>query len=73
MPPVARRADVCVGLAAERGVGVSALLAEGRSAVERLASLVAVTDFASAYLALAAGTDPTPVAAIAALKERTAS
>ncbi len=71
LPRVARRADVCAGLARERGVGVSALQASGRSAPARLASLVGLTDFASAYLALAQGTDPTPVAAIAALKDRT--
>ncbi len=72
LPPVALRADVCADLAAERGVGVSALLAEGVSAPARLASLVGLTDFASTYLALSEGTDPTPVAAIAALKARTA-
>lgn len=71
LPAVAQCADACADIASERGVGVSALQAEGRSAVARLASLVCVTDFASTYLALAEGTDPTPVAAIAALNRRT--
>ena len=64
------RADAVADLAAERGVGVSALRAEGDAALARLASLVGTTDFASAYLALLEGTDPTPVHAIAALKQR---
>lgn len=71
LPPVALRADACTALARDAGVGVSALLAEGRSAPARLASLIGVTDFASSYLALSEGTDPTPVAAITALKQRT--
>ncbi len=71
LPPVTERADACASLAAERGVGVSALLAEGRSAPARLASLIGLTDYASTYLALAQGTDPTPVDVITALKQRT--
>lgn len=69
---LAVRADVCADLAGARGVGVTSLLARGTSAPARLASLVAVTDYASVYLALLEGTDPTPVPAIAALKQRTA-
>ncbi len=69
-PQVARRADVSAELARERGVPVIALRAEGSSSFARLASLVGVTDWASAYLALALGIDPTPVDAITALKQR---
>lgn len=69
-PQVARRAAVSQGLADERGVGVSSLLAEGGSSLERLASLVGVTDYASVYLGLGLGIDPTPVAAIEDLKVR---
>ncbi len=69
-PQVARRAELCVELGAERGVPVSVVRAEGQGALARVASLVGVTDFASAYLALHEGTDPTPVEAIAALKQR---
>ena len=71
-PQVTRRADVSAELAAERGIGVTQLRAEGASAVARLAWLIGLTDFASAYLALAEGTDPTPVPAIEALKARIA-
>ena len=70
-PVVARRADVCLELARERSVPVVELRAEGAGRLARLASLVAVPDFASAYLALLSGTDPTPVEAIDALKART--
>ena len=69
-PQVTRRADVSAELARERDVPVLQLQAEGTSPFARLASLVGLTDYASAYLALAQGTDPTPVDAITALKER---
>jgi hypothetical protein len=71
-PVDARRAEAVAALAAERGIGVSVLHAEGASALERLASLVAVPDFASVYLALAHGLDPIAVPAVTEMKERTA-
>ncbi|HWG94001.1 MAG TPA: SIS domain-containing protein [Mycobacteriales bacterium] len=67
-PRVAHRAAVLERLAQERGVPVQVVGTEGSSTFERLARLVAVGDYASTYLALAAGTDPTPVRAIDALK-----
>ena len=69
-PQTARRADVSVELVREREVPVVELRAEGDSSFARLASLVGLTDYASAYLALLQGTDPTPVDAITALKQR---
>ena len=51
--------------------GVSVLNAEGGSELERLASLIAVPDFASVYLALLHGLDPIAVRAVSELKERT--
>ena len=69
-PQVTRRADVSAELARERDVPVVQLAAEGTSSFARLASLVGLTDWASAYLALAQEIDPTPVEAITALKER---
>ncbi|MDP9434597.1 MAG: bifunctional phosphoglucose/phosphomannose isomerase [Actinomycetota bacterium] len=69
-PQVTRRAEVSRDLAQERGLGVSSVLAEGTSSFERLAALVGLLDWASVYLALAEGTDPTPVDAIDALKLR---
>jgi glucose/mannose-6-phosphate isomerase len=64
-----RRADAVQTLAEQRGVRVSVVTAEGGSALERLASLVAVPDFASIYLALAHGLDPMAVPAITEMKE----
>jgi glucose/mannose-6-phosphate isomerase len=64
-----RRADAVQTLAERRGVRVSMVTAEGGSAPERLASLVAVPDFASIYLALAHGLDPMAVPAITEMKE----
>ena len=69
-PQVTRRTAVTQELAQERGVGVSTLTADGASAFERVAFLIAMGDWATAYLALLEGRDPTPVDAIAALKSR---
>ncbi len=71
-PQVARRTEVSQELAYERGIEVSTVRAEGRSSFERIACLVGITDWASAYLALLEGRDPTPVDAITALKTRIA-
>jgi hypothetical protein len=64
-----RRADAVQILAERRGVRCDVLTAEGGSALERLASLTAVPDFASLYLALAHGLDPMAVPAINEMKE----
>ncbi len=64
-----RRADAVLALAESRGVRVSVVTAEGGSALERLASLVAVPDFASIYLGLAHGIDPMAVPAVTEMKE----
>jgi hypothetical protein len=64
-----RRADAVQTLAERRGVRCDVVTAEGGSALERLASLVAVPDFASVYLALAHGLDPMAVPAITEMKE----
>jgi glucose/mannose-6-phosphate isomerase len=64
-----RRADAVQTLAERRGVRCDVVVAEGGSALERLASLVAVPDFASIYLALAHGLDPMAVPAINEMKE----
>ncbi|MCU1624753.1 MAG: Mannose-6-phosphate isomerase [Frankiales bacterium] len=67
-PAVARRATVARDLARSRGVDVSELVAEGLSPFQRLASLVALGDWTSTYVALVEGTDPTPVDVITELK-----
>jgi glucose/mannose-6-phosphate isomerase len=68
----AARADASVTVAGSRGVAVSVLAAEGTSPVERLASLIGLLDFASVYVALATGVDPTPIGPIDDLKARLA-
>ena len=69
-PQVTRRRSAAVALAAERGVAVSELAAQGEHPLERLAGLIAHADYASVYLALAIGADPTPLPAIQELKVR---
>jgi hypothetical protein len=66
-----RRADAVAELCALRGVRCGVIQAEGASPLERLASLLAVPDFASVYLALAHGLDPTAVPAVEEMKEFT--
>jgi fructoselysine-6-P-deglycase FrlB-like protein len=65
----ARRADAVAEIAQRRGIRTSVLTAEGGSPLERLASLVAVPDFASLYLALGHGLDPMAVPAVSEMKE----
>lgn len=64
-----RRADAVQTLAEQRGVRSSVVRAEGGSPLERLASLIAVPDFASVYLALAHGLDPMAIPAVTEMKE----
>jgi glucose/mannose-6-phosphate isomerase len=64
-----KRADAIQELAARRGVRVSVVTAEGGSPLERLASLIAVPDFASIYLGFAHGFDPMAVPAVSEMKE----
>jgi glucose/mannose-6-phosphate isomerase len=66
-----RRADAVLDLAARRGVRCTEIRAEGGSPLERLASLISVPDFASVYLAMAHGLDPTAVPAVDEMKEFT--
>ncbi|THV32061.1 SIS domain-containing protein [Glycomyces paridis] len=69
--PDTRRADAVADLALRRGVRCDVLPAEGGCALERLASLIAVPDFASVYLALAHGLDPMRVPAVSEMKDLT--
>ena len=70
--PVARRADVVEALAGDRGVRTTTVTAEGETTLQRFAWLVALVDYASVYLALMAGLDPSAVVAIDELKQRAA-
>ena len=67
---VALAADEAEVLAAESDVPVSRLTAVGEHPLERMASLCAVGDFASVYLGLLVGVDPTPITPIEKLKAR---
>ena len=67
---VAIAADEAETLAGESGVGVSRLMAVGQHPLQRMASLCAVGDFASVYLGLLGGVDPTPIPPIEILKAR---
>ncbi len=57
-------------LADDRGLAVDVLVAEGDTPLTRLAWLVGTTDWASVYLALRDGVDPSADPAQTALKER---
>lgn len=67
------RADASVEIARARGVGVSVVTAEGASPFERIASVVGLLDFATVYLGVASGFDPTPIGPIDDLKARLAA
>ncbi|MEU4535373.1 SIS domain-containing protein [Streptosporangium sp. NPDC023825] len=69
-PRVIRQREVSVRLAEDRGVPVTQIAAEGTHPLERLATLIALGDFASTYLALGYGIDPATVSAITELKAR---
>ena len=56
-------------VAEHAGIRISALGAPGGRPLERLAFLVARTDFAATYLALAAGRDPSRSPHLADLRE----
>jgi glucose/mannose-6-phosphate isomerase len=68
VPEVGRRREATAQVAERYDVAVHEISAEGEVPVHRLASLVAPLDFASVYLALLQGIDPTPIEPIAALK-----
>jgi glucose/mannose-6-phosphate isomerase len=67
-PQVAKRRAASVRLAGERGIGVTELAAEGDHPLERLASLVQLIDYATVYLGIALGYDPSPITVIQELK-----
>ncbi|WP_415646364.1 SIS domain-containing protein, partial [Stackebrandtia soli] len=69
--PDTRRVDAVAELAERRGIRCDVIAAEGGCALERLASLVAVPDFASIYLALAHDLDPMAVPAVGEMKDLT--
>ena len=72
LEPVIRRCQATLLLADQYGVALDELTATGEHPLERLASLIAPLDFASVYLALLEGTDPTPTDPIVTLKKAAA-
>ena len=64
-----RRAEAVQQIAERRGIRVTVLTAEGGSVLERLASLIAIPDFASLYLAMAHGLNPMAVPAVSEMKD----
>jgi glucose/mannose-6-phosphate isomerase len=68
----ALRVETTERLAEEHGVLLTVLRSEGSDALERLGSLVGLVDYASVYLAVGQGIDPTPVVPIDELKQRLA-
>lgn len=66
-----RTADAVRVTAQEAGVRVSEVSAEAGHPLERFADLVALTDFAAVYLALASGLDPLTSPHVADLRDRT--
>ncbi|MGE5289259.1 MAG: bifunctional phosphoglucose/phosphomannose isomerase [Micromonosporaceae bacterium] len=71
-PQVTRRREASVQLAADRGIGVTQIAAEGDHPLLRLASLMQLIDYATVYLALGSGIDPSPINVIQELKARIA-
>ena len=69
-PQVARRRAASAELAAERGVRVTELPMTGEHPLQRFASVVPLIDYATVYLGIASGVDPTPIEIIQELKER---
>jgi glucose/mannose-6-phosphate isomerase len=69
-PQVARRREASAELATERGVRVTELAMTGEHPLQRFASVVPLIDYATVYLGIASGVDPTPIEIIQSLKER---
>ena len=69
-PAVARRVEASQEMARQRGIGFDEFVAEGASPTARLASLVAIGDFVTTYLALVTRVDPTAMDPINELKAR---
>ena len=70
-PDAVALADAVVASARESGVTVFEQEARSGEPVERLASLVALTDFTATYLALGLGLDPSVSRHVAELRDRT--
>jgi glucose/mannose-6-phosphate isomerase len=71
-PQVTKRRAASMELARARGIGVTELATQGDHPLVRLASLTQLIDYATVYLGIALGLDPSPITAIQELKARIA-
>ncbi|GAA4376510.1 SIS domain-containing protein [Actinomadura verrucosospora] len=71
-PRARGRAEAAAALARDRGVAVTEMRAEGDHPLERIASLIALADYVTVYLAIALGVDPASEPAVQELRARIA-
>jgi glucose/mannose-6-phosphate isomerase len=69
-PRVAAQQRAVTELAGQRGIGLSELAMDGEHQLVRLSGVVQLADYASVYLAIASGIDPSQTAAITDLQAR---
>lgn len=69
-PRTGERVDASLEAIGDAGLSVRQVWAEGTAPLENLLSLMMKADFASVYLAVLRGLDPTPVPVLMGLKER---
>lgn len=67
-PRISKRIDITKRIIEDQGVSVMEVRSLGRDLLSRIFSLVYIGDYASYYLAILNGTDPTPVDRISYLK-----
>jgi glucose/mannose-6-phosphate isomerase len=72
-PRVQQRIALTRELIADQATGTYVVRSRGRTAVERVFSLVLLGDLVSLYVAVLRGTDPTPVDVVDTLKQRLAN
>ncbi len=68
---VAAQQRAVTELAEQRGIGLSELAMDGEHPLVRLAGVLQLADYASVYLAIASGIDPSQAAAVSELQART--
>jgi glucose/mannose-6-phosphate isomerase len=69
-PRVAAQQRAAAELVGQRGIGLSELAMDGEHPLVRLSGVIQLTDYASVYLAIASGIDPSQTAAITDLQAR---
>jgi glucose/mannose-6-phosphate isomerase len=69
-PRVAAQQRAVTELVGQRGIGLSELAMDGEHPLVRLAGVVQLADYASVYLAIASGIDPSQTAAVNDLQTR---